>query len=248
MDSSKPSEPVKWPTMKWKTDLVSSCKDLEIKLPNTNKHTTRDLKGILKTPTSPTSSCPLRQDSIYPQNGLSNSTMATSPVSWPMMAHVTHPILSQSMHPLSHQMTHQLDWFPAGSMGCLKALMPSFSKWLSALAEWTTGALPQTSSATENTTRNIRKSIQKSIDSSWMPPLLSKIVPYVNNVLKCWGALKVLLTSKGWVPSLPMPSGAHTSLMMKMTTNDPLQRPIAVGDDSEEEVMKQLLGLVMEDD
>jgi hypothetical protein len=80
-----------------------------------------------------------------------------------------------------------------------------------------------------------------------MPPLLSKIMPYVNNASKCQGALKVSPTSKGWVPSLPMPSGAHTSPMMKMTMNRSPPGAITMGIDSEE-VMKQLSRLSQEDD
>jgi hypothetical protein len=112
-----------------------------------------------------------------------------------------------------------------------------------------TGALQQTSSTIVNTMKNIRKLTQKSTDSSWMPLLLSKIVPYVNNISKHQGALKVLLTSKGWVPSLPVPSGTHTSLMIRMITMNNLPpSSINVGINSEEEVMKQPSGLVMEDD
>jgi hypothetical protein len=54
--------------------------------------------------------------------------------------------------------------------------------------------------------------------------------------------LKVLLTSKGWVPSLPMPSGAHISLMMKKMMV-PLEPNIGVS--SEGEVMKWPSELVM---
>jgi hypothetical protein len=111
------------------------------------------------------------------------------------------------------------------------------------------GALLQTSSTTESTMKSIRKFMQKSTGSSWMPPLLSKIVPYVNNALKCQGALKVSLTSKGWVPSPPMPSGAHALLMMKMMTmSEPFPGTVTVGVDSEEKAMKWPSGLVMEDD
>jgi hypothetical protein len=85
---------------------------------------------------------------------------------------------------------------------------------------------------------NIIKPTQKSISSSWMPPPLSKIVPYVNSDSKHPGVLKVLFTSKGWVPSLPMPSGAHVSRMKKKMVKELLQKPVDMGVDSEEEVMK----------
>jgi hypothetical protein len=94
--------------------------------------------------------------------------------------------------------------------------------------------------------KNIRKSMQKSTGSSWMPPLLSKIMPCANKGLKCQGMLKVLLTLKGWVPSLPMPSGAYISQMIKTRKN--ILNSITEDIDSEEEVMKQPSGLVMEDD
>jgi hypothetical protein len=94
--------------------------------------------------------------------------------------------------------------------------------------------------------KNIRKSMQKSTGSSWMPPLLSKIMPCASSSSKGQGVLKVLLTSRGWVPSLPMPSGAHISQMMKMMKNalDSIIKDI----DSEEEVMKWPSGLVIGDD
>jgi hypothetical protein len=112
-----------------------------------------------------------------------------------------------------------------------------------------TGVLQLTSSTTTSMTKNTRKSIQKSTSSSWISLLLSKVMPYVNSSLKGLGALKVLLTSRGWVPSPPMPSGAHASLMMrKMLKNDQVHDLIVVSDDSEGEVMKWLLGLVMSDD
>jgi hypothetical protein len=127
--------------------------------------------------------------------------------------------------------------------------MPSFSRWLSVLGEWTTGALQLTSSISESTMKNIRKSMQKSIGSSWISPPLSKIIPYASNSLRHAGALKVLLTLRGWVPSPPMPSGAHASLKMKtMMMSDHMHDLIAMGDNSEGEVMKQLLSLVMSDD
>jgi hypothetical protein len=182
---------------------------------------TKNLKGILKTCTSPALSCPLGQDSICQQNGSSALTMVTSHASQPMMVQGTHLTLSQSMPLLSHQMTHQPDCSPAGSMGCLQGLTPSFSKWSNALAGWMTGALQLTSSTTKSMMKSTRKSMQKFTGSSWTPLLLSKIVPYVNSALKHQGALKVLLTLKGWVPSPPVPSGAHTSPMMKTMTNTP---------------------------
>jgi hypothetical protein len=83
---------------------------------------------------------------------------------------------------------------------------------------------------------NSTLSMQKSKGSSWMLPLLSKIVPCVNSDSRHQGALKVSLTSKGWVPSPPMPSGAHVLQMMKMmkTVLESITKDI----DSEEDVMK----------
>jgi hypothetical protein len=210
---------------------------------------TKNLKGILKTCVSPTLNCPLEQDSTFLPNGSSNLTVATSLASQPTTDCKMLPISSPSTPPLSHQMTHQLDQSPSGSAGCLQGLMLSSSSWLNALDKWTIGALLQTSSTTANTMKNIRKSMQKSTGSSWMSLLLSKIVPYVNNALKHQGALKVLLTLKGWAPSLPVPSGAHTSPRTKITTmSKPSPGAIAVGINSKEEVMKQPSGLVMEHD
>jgi hypothetical protein len=48
--------------------------------------------------------------------------------------------------------------------------------------------------------------------------------------------LKVLLTSKGWVPSLPVPSEAHVLQVTKMIKT--VLESIAKDVDSEEEVMK----------
>jgi hypothetical protein len=95
---------------------------------------------------------------------------------------------------------------------------------------------------------NTTKSTQKSTNSSWMPLPLSKIMPYVNSDSKHPGGLKVLLTSKGWVPSLPVPSGAHALLMTKMMKMVWFQKPVNVGIDSEEEVMKWPSGISQEDD
>jgi hypothetical protein len=91
-----------------------------------------------------------------------------------------------------------------------------------------------------------RKSMQRSTGSSWMPLLLSKIMPCVSKGLRHRGVLKVLLTSKGWVPSPPVPSGAHASQMTKMmkTALDSIAEDV----NSEEEVMKWPSGLVMGDD
>jgi hypothetical protein len=63
---------------------------------------------------------------------------------------------------------------------------------------------------------------------------------YVNKGSKHLGVLKVSLTSKGWVPSPPMPSGAHSSwAMRRMMTRGPTLAAIAEDCNSEEEVMKQ---------
>jgi hypothetical protein len=188
------------------------------------------------------------QGSTSQLNGSNNLTQVTSPASQPTMAHETHPTLFPSMLPLSCQMTHQPDQYPTGSVECSQALMPSAINWLNLLTKWMIGALPLTSSGTKSTMKNIRKSMQKSTGSSWTPLLLSKIMPYVNNTSKHPGVLKVLLTSKGWAPSPPMPSGAHTSPMMKMMKTKSVSDVITVGIDSEGEVMKQQSRLSQEDD
>jgi hypothetical protein len=110
-----------------------------------------------------------------------------------------------------------------------------------------TGELLLTSSTTMNMMKNTRKSTQKSIDSSWTPLLLSKIMPCASSDSRHQGVLKVLLTSKGWVPSPPMPSGAHASPMTRKITNNQVHDLIAVGDDSEE-VMKWPSGISQGDD
>jgi hypothetical protein len=137
----------------------------------------------------------------------------------------------------------QLDLFCGGSIESSLGHMPSSFTWLSVLAKWTTGELQQPSSNIVSTIKNTRKSMQKSTGSSWMPLLLSKIIPCVSKGLRCRGPLKVSLTLKGWVSSLPMPSGAHVSQMTKMMKNalDSITKDI----DSEEEVMKWPSGLVM---
>jgi hypothetical protein len=116
------------------------------------------------------------------------------------------------------------------------------------LTKWTIGELQQTSFNTKNMTKNIRKSMQKPTGSSWMPPLLSKIVPYVSNASRRPGALKVSLTLKGWVPSLPIPSGAYALPMKKMMMTGLSLGAINMGANSEEEVMKWQSRLSQEDD
>jgi hypothetical protein len=234
--------------VKWKTDLVTSCKDLEIKSPNTNKHTNRNLKGILKTPGSPTSSCPSGQASISQPNGSNNLTMETSHASQPTTDQETPLTSFLFTCPLSHQMTHHLNPYLIGSEGCLQDLMPNFCKQLNAQGAWMTGESLPTSSATASTMKNTRKSMQKSVDSSWTPPLLSKIVPYASSDLRHQGVLKVSLTLKGWVPSPPMPSGAHGSPTTRMMMSNQVQRLITVGNDSEEEAMKWPSRISQEDD
>jgi hypothetical protein len=160
----------------------------------------------------------------------------TSPAIWLMMAQETLCTSCPSMHPCYHQMICQLDLFCDGSAGSSPGHMPNSFKWLNVHTKWMTGVSLLTSSTIESMTKNIRKSMQKSTGSSWMPPLLSKIMPCVNSGLEHQGVLKVLLTLKGWVPSPPMPSGAHiswTTKKMKSTLDS-----IAEDVDSEEEVMK----------
>jgi hypothetical protein len=111
-----------------------------------------------------------------------------------------------------------------------------------------TGESQLTSSAIKSMMMSTTKSTQKSTNSSWMPPPLSKIVPYASNGLRHLGAQKVSLTLKGWVPSPPMPSGAHALMTKKKMVKELLQRPIDVGINSEEEVMKQPSGIRQEDD
>jgi hypothetical protein len=84
-------------------------------------------------------------------------------------------------------------------------------------------------------TKNLLPSIQKSTSSSWTLPLLTKVMPYVNNVSKHWGVLKVSLTLKGWVPSPPVLSGPHVLIVtMKKNLKDDV---LDVGVDSKERVM-----------
>jgi hypothetical protein len=83
-----------------------------------------------------------------------------------------------------------------------------------------TGESPLNLIILEPMTKKLLLQIQKSANSSKMLQPLSMIVAYVNKDLKCRGVQKVLLTSKGWVPSLPVPSGALALLMMKKTTTN----------------------------
>jgi hypothetical protein len=182
-DYSKPSGPGKQFTTKWKMVFASKLKALEIESPNTRELMTKSQRAILKIHAFLASNCPLGQGSIYPQSGSNASTQATSHASQPITVHTTHPISYQFTHPHSHQMTHQLDQYPGGSVEYSQGHMPNSSKWSNAPAGWMTGALQQTSTI-ESMTKNTRKSTQKSIGSSWMPLLLSKIIPYVNNASK----------------------------------------------------------------
>jgi hypothetical protein len=70
----------------------------------------------------------------------------------------------------------------------------------------------------EPMTKKLLQQMQESANSSKTLQPLSMIVAYVNKDLKHHGVLKVSLTLKGWVPSLPMPSGALTLLTMKKMT------------------------------
>jgi hypothetical protein len=81
--------------------------------------------------------------------------------------------------------------------------------------------------------------MQRYANSSKTSQPLSMIVAYVNKDLSHRGVLKVLLTSKGWVPSLPMPSGALVlSMTKKMMTNIVLHSRLNEDIDSGERVMK----------
>jgi hypothetical protein len=201
-----------------------------------------------KTPDSPISKFPLVRDSTYWSSGSSDSMMAILPATQLMMACKTLYTSCPSMHPHYPQMICQLDLFCDGSAGSLPDCTLNSYKWLNMCGRWMIGESQPTSSNTVNTTKNTRKSTQKFISSSWMPLLLSKIMPCASKGFRLPGVLKVLLTLKGWVPSPPMPSGAHASWMMKMKKKHPALTAIAKDCDSEEEVMKQPSGLVMRDD
>jgi hypothetical protein len=205
-------------------------------------------RATLKTPNSLTSRSPSEWGSIYPSNGSNNLTTVTSPATWLMMACEALHTLYPFTHPHYPQMIHQLDLFHSGSAESSPGHMPSSCKWLNAHINWMIGASPLTPSITTNMTKNIRKSMQKSTGSSWMPLLLSKIMPCASSGSKHPGVLKVSLTSRGWVPSLPVPSGVHAPLMKRRITSDQVQSLITISNNSEGKVMKWLLGLVMEDD
>jgi hypothetical protein len=201
---------------------------------------TKNQKDTLKTPDSLISRSPSEQDSTCQSSGSNTSTTVTSPAIWLMMAHETLCTSCPSMHPCYPQMIHQLDLFQGGSMASSLGCMPNSYRWLRVHGKWTIGESQPTSSDTENMMKGTRKSIQKSTSSSLMPLLLSKIVPCVNKGSKHPGVLKVSLTLKGWVPSPPVPSGAHSSPTKKtMKMRGPMLTAIAKDCNSEEEVMKQ---------
>jgi hypothetical protein len=103
-----------------------------------------------------------------------------------------------------------------------------------------TGELQPSSIALGPMTKKSLQQMQKYTNSSKMSQPLSMIMACVSNGLKCPGALKVSLTSKGWVPSPPMPSGALTLLTMKKTTtNIALCSELDEDVNSGERVMKQ---------
>jgi hypothetical protein len=103
-----------------------------------------------------------------------------------------------------------------------------------------TGELPLSSIILEPTMKKLLLKMQKYTNSSKMSQQLSMIVPYVSNGLRCQGVLKVSLTSKGWVPSPPMPSGALTlPRMKKMTMNIVPHSKLNEDVDTGERVMKQ---------
>jgi hypothetical protein len=163
-----------------------------------------------------------------------------------MMAYETLHTLFPSMHPCFHQTICQLDLFCDSSMELSLGHMPSSSTWLNVHASLMTGALLLTSSTTESMMKNSTLLMQKSKGSSWMPPLLSKIVPCMSNSLKHCNVLKVSLTSKGWVPSSPMPSGVHALWMTKMMKI--VLESIAKDVDSKGEVMKLAVRISHADD
>jgi hypothetical protein len=100
--------------------------------------------------------------------------------------------------PLSyHQMIHQLNLFHDGSAESSLGCMPNSYKWLNVHEKWMIGASLLTSSITASMMKNTRKFMQKFTGSSWMPLLLSKIVPCLSKGSRHPGALKVSLTSKG---------------------------------------------------
>jgi hypothetical protein len=147
---------------------------------------------------------------------------------------------SQSMLHQPPLMTPHLDHSPGGSGQCL------LGQILNSLCSWSTrntsrtGALLPNLNIFESMTKKLLQQMQKSTSLSKTFQPLSMIMPYVNSISKHCGVLKVSLTSKGWVPSLPMLSGALILPTTKMTMT-----PIAPYSeldediDSGERVMKQ---------
>jgi hypothetical protein len=238
-DCSKPSELMKPSTIRWKTDLVSKSKASETEWPTTRKPMTKPLKGIFKIHDSQISKSPLEPASASPPSGSSNMTTVTLPVSPPKMDQKTPCTLSPSMLPQLQPMTPLQGHYHVGSdQYLLDQILNSWSCWSMHDTSRIGGSQPN-STISEPMTKKLQLQMQKSISSSKMLPLLSMIVPCVSNGSKHHGALKVSLTSRGWVPSLPMPSGALTLPMTKKTkTNivpcNGLDRDI----DSGERVMK----------
>jgi hypothetical protein len=198
-------------------------------------------KGYVTNTRFPHLKVPIRAGFYLPVKWSSILTLAISPATWLMMAHEILCTSCPSTHPHYPQVICQLDHFHTGSGASLLACTPNSCKWLNVWERWMIGELPPTSFATENMMKSIRKLTRKSTNSSWMPPLLSKIMPCASKGLRLPGALKVSLTLKGWVPELPIPSGVHTSWMTKRTTTKgPALNAITEDCDSEEEVMKWL--------
>jgi hypothetical protein len=80
-----------------------------------------------------------------------------------------------------------------------------------------TGELPLNLIALEPITKKLLLQMQKFANSNRMLQPLSMITAYVNKDSKHCSVQKVL-TSKGWVPSLPVPSGALILLRTKKKT------------------------------
>jgi hypothetical protein len=225
---------------KWRTILANRYVGWGTRWQNTNEPMTKNPKDTSRTCNSHTLKSQSEQDSIYQSNGSNALTLVTSPAIQLMMAHKTLCTSYPSTHPHYHQMICQLDQFHNGSTASSLDRTPNSYKWLKVQGRWTIGESRPISSDTENMMKSTRKSTQKSTSSSWTPPLLSKIVPCASKGLRLPGALKVLLTLKGWVPSPPVPSGAHTSQTMKKTMmKGPMLNTIAEDCNSEEEVMKR---------
>jgi hypothetical protein len=127
---SRPSEPMKPSTGKWRTNSVSKLKALGTEWLSTRKPMTKHKMGMSKTHDFQTSKFPLGLASTYLPNGLNDVTMATLPALPPRMGPKTPCTLSPFTPHLPQPMTLPQGRYHIGSEWyLLDQILSSWCSW-----------------------------------------------------------------------------------------------------------------------